>query len=95
MKIKNIKIYTVLLTLLITGATLTGCHEKQSKYPDGPYRAQRRDGICYDENGNIISLEEYVKKFFRDENGNSISIEEYEEMFHYDEKKLKNPTKTK
>lgn len=93
MKIKNIRIYASLLALLITGATLTGCHAKQAEYPDGPYRAQIRNGICYDENENIISLEEYIEKFIRDENGKPVSVEEYKEMFHYDKIDSINSTK--
>ena len=90
MKIKNIRIYSRLLTISLVAATLTGCHTKQAEYQSGPYRAQMRDGICYDENGNIISLEEYIEKFFHDENGKPISIEEYNEMHKIDSQKTKN-----
>ena len=72
MKIKNIKIYTGLLTLLITGATLTGCYEKksdlhgdQSEYQQPEHRAEIVNGIPYDEFGNEISLEEFEKKFYK------------------------------
>ena len=47
----------------------------------------------YDENGNIISLEEYIEKFIRDENGKPVSVEEYKEMFHYDKIDSINSTK--
>lgn len=70
MKIKKIRIYTGLLALLITGATLTGCHEKksdlhgdQSEYQQPEHRAEIVNGIPYDEFGNEISLEEFEKKF--------------------------------
>ena len=89
-KIKNIRIYSSLLALIIAGATLTGCHTKQSEYQSEPYRAQMRNGVCYDENGNIISLEEYIEKFYHDENGKPISIEEYNEMHKIDSQKTKN-----
>ena len=56
MKIKKIRIYTGLLTLLITGATLTGCHKKksdlygdQSEYQQPEHRAEIVNGIPYDE----------------------------------------------
>ena len=70
MKIKKIRIYTGLLALLITGATLTGCHEKksdlhgdQSEYQQPEHRAEIVNGISYDEFGNEIPLEEFEKKF--------------------------------
>ncbi len=71
MKIKNIKIYTRLLTLLITGVALSGCYEKksdlhgdQSEYQQLEHRAEIVNGIPYDEFGNEISLEEFEKKFY-------------------------------
>lgn len=89
-KIKNIRIYSCLLVLIIAGTTLTGCHTKQSEYQSEPYRAQMRNGVCYDENGNIISLEEFIEKFYHDENGKPISIEEFKEMHKIDSQKTKN-----
>ena len=49
-----------------------------------------RNGVCYDENGNIISLEEFIEKLYHDENGKPISIEEYNEMHKIDSQKTKN-----
>ena len=94
-KIKKIRIYSSLLTLIIAGATLTGCHTKQAEYQSEPYRAQMRNGVCYDENEKPISLEEFIEKFHHDENGKTILIEEYNELNKIDSKKTKKQIITK